>query len=761
MRYSSSNAFIFFGLLLGLLLMTLPAKSQRSVGIGTREPNENAALQIVAPGNDQGIMIPGLTTSERQNADFVSRLGATENGLLIFDSNEQRFYYWMTNRWQPILSGNLIQIAQAGEGIEIIGSELIVNTGDTDSTDDITNETLATGELEGTFPELTIVPGVITTEKLADGSVTTLKIEDNTILPQDMASPGAGKVLVTTSAGTVFWENQSLFGITFLQQGRVYVGDSGNQPSEVDMRGEGNILVGNGSSATSVPISGDVSLSSTGNVDIQPATVSSVEIENLSIASEDLADAAVSSNKIQDAAIVTAKIADDAVDGSKIADAAVGSGEILDNSIVNDDVSTSAAIDGTKVNPAFGTQNISTSGNLSAGSAVFSAKATSDVTLDTDPASTLTTKSYVDSEINGISNNLEDGNGIVDFTYNGGTTETISVNAGRGLGFDAGQLVVSPGPGLGFDGSNNLQVSGVTSSMITDGTITNDDLAAGAALQISKLQSLGNARLIVGDGTSNNAIIMSGDANMDASGQLTLTSSAATTLGLGTVASQDANSVSITGGSIDGTLIGSSTPAAGAFTTLTATNLDGDGSALTNLNASNIASGTLDGDRLPDVATGSTYNNVDDIEIDDKGRVINVTTTPSDRRLKERIQPLGSSLESIKGIKAYSYFLKERPQLGLQYGVIAQELLEIYPSLVSERRDGYLSVDYEMLVPILIKAIQEQQDQIETLKKDLSQASTEGGESEVEQLRQENQQLREEIDAIKAALGMETPGDTQ
>lgn len=44
-----------------------------------------------------------------------------------------------------------------------------------------------------------------------------------------------------------------------------------------------------------------------------------------------------------------------------------------------------------------------------------------------------------------------------------------------------------------------------------------------------------------------------------------------TNLGLGTIATQDANTVAITGGTINNTVIGSTTPAAGTFTTLTAT----------------------------------------------------------------------------------------------------------------------------------------------------------------------------------------------
>ena len=46
-----------------------------------------------------------------------------------------------------------------------------------------------------------------------------------------------------------------------------------------------------------------------------------------------------------------------------------------------------------------------------------------------------------------------------------------------------------------------------------------------------------------------------------------------TNLGLGSIATQDANSVAITGGAVDGTTVGSTTAAAGKFTTLEATGI--------------------------------------------------------------------------------------------------------------------------------------------------------------------------------------------
>jgi hypothetical protein len=72
----------------------------------------------------------------------------------------------------------------------------------------------------------------------------------------------------------------------------------------------------------------------------------------------------------------------------------------------------------------------------------------------------------------------------------------------------------------------------------------------------------------------------------------TIPSSAIT--GFGTMAEQNANNVSITGGAINGTLIGNSTAAAITGTTITASTVfAGSGASLSALNGSNISSGTV------------------------------------------------------------------------------------------------------------------------------------------------------------------------
>jgi hypothetical protein len=51
-----------------------------------------------------------------------------------------------------------------------------------------------------------------------------------------------------------------------------------------------------------------------------------------------------------------------------------------------------------------------------------------------------------------------------------------------------------------------------------------------------------------------------------------------------------------------------------------------------------------------------------------------------------------------------------------KHGLIAQEVQQVYPELVHQNANGYLGVDYQSLIPLLLKAIQEQQAQIDSLK---------------------------------------------
>ena len=51
------------------------------------------------------------------------------------------------------------------------------------------------------------------------------------------------------------------------------------------------------------------------------------------------------------------------------------------------------------------------------------------------------------------------------------------------------------------------------------------------------------------------------------------------------------------------------------------------------------------------------------------------------------------------------------------YGLLAQDVQKLFPELVEEKGDGYLSVNYMELIPLLIQSVQELSAEIEELKK--------------------------------------------
>ena len=67
--------------------------------------------------------------------------------------------------------------------------------------------------------------------------------------------------------------------------------------------------------------------------------------------------------------------------------------------------------------------------------------------------------------------------------------------------------------------------------------------------------------------------------------------------------------------------------------------------------------------------------------------------------------------EYLKDKDVDGYFVRET-----EVGVIAQEIQEVLPEVVKERDNGYLAVDYEKIVPLLIESIKELKQEIDDIK---------------------------------------------
>ena len=103
--------------------------------------------------------------------------------------------------------------------------------------------------------------------------------------------------------------------------------------------------------------------------------------------------------------------------------------------------------------------------------------------------------------------------------------------------------------------------------------------------------------------------------------------------------------------------------------------------------------------------------------------VIAFSTTPSDIRLKENFTKIENGLDVVSKLEGHTFNWKKGGDR-LSAGFKAQEVEKILPHLVDEKKlplkadddKEYKILRYEEMIPYLVEAIKEQQDQINELK---------------------------------------------
>ena len=142
---------------------------------------------------------------------------------------------------------------------------------------------------------------------------------------------------------------------------------------------------------------------------------------------------------------------------------------------------------------------------------------------------------------------------------------------------------------------------------------------------------------------------------------------------------------------------------------------------------------------------GATRIRANNTSVDITGAMLatgEVTAYSSDERLKTNISPIENAIDKVKRLNGVHYdWIDEVEEMGFSprlkhndAGVIAQDVQKVLPQAVdyapfdrlydeetgadigSKSGENYLTVKYEKMVPLLIEAIKEQQDQIDELK---------------------------------------------
>ena len=97
----------------------------------------------------------------------------------------------------------------------------------------------------------------------------------------------------------------------------------------------------------------------------------------------------------------------------------------------------------------------------------------------------------------------------------------------------------------------------------------------------------------------------------------------------------------------------------------------------------------------------------------------------SDRRFKKNISTVSGALQKLSKLNPVNYDWRqdEFEDRGFndkkQWGFIAQEINEILPELVGKDDEDFLTLNYQGFVPLLTKAVQEQQEEIDSQQKEI------------------------------------------
>ena len=96
----------------------------------------------------------------------------------------------------------------------------------------------------------------------------------------------------------------------------------------------------------------------------------------------------------------------------------------------------------------------------------------------------------------------------------------------------------------------------------------------------------------------------------------------------------------------------------------------------------------------------------------------------SDEKLKSNISKIQSPISIAKAIEGVRFEWNDKSEYTLRgkedIGLIAQNVEKVLPEAVSSNSNSELSVYYHKLVPVLLECIKDQQDQIDSLGKRIS-----------------------------------------
>ena len=591
----------------------------------------------------------------------------------------------------------------AGAGISITGTApnfTIINTGDTDPNDDLTTSSVANGDLTGTFNNLQLKAGVVGSIELADNAVETSKIQDGAVTGEKIAQMAATPGQVLKWNGTT-WAPADATLYTSLN----LIGDgSANNPLRLNSFSatDGQVLAWNSGANLWLPVddswgtqvvqkdatlSGDGTSANPLKIAHQGAQIGQVLKWNGTTWVPD--DDNVATPGSGDNWGTQTVVADNTLDGNgtnlsplRIAQQGAAAGQVL-------------KWNGTTWVPA----DDAGGNNYSAGVGISITGAAPNFTIsntgdnDNDPTNELQTLS-----LNGPVLSIS-GSGSVVYL------DTLLNNAGIGLWTASGTNIYNANTGNVGVGTTTparpLHVKGNQEALRIEGSEAGVGFANGNAASATITKSAGNFALTTLD--SSDIVMATGAGKAFYLGGLT------GNVGLGNISHPTARLRVSHANGFAGVMI--ENVGSGGQWDFRVNGLTGALELYNNFSAGISPVGVFQ--------TNGLY-------------------VPSDKSLKKDIQSVAYVLERLARLRPVYYrYNGESGNARRSIGFLAQEVEELFPELVAHNPtpDGqvYLGLNYAGFSVLAVKAIQEQQEQLEELRK-------------------KNEQLEERLQALEKRL---------
>ena len=502
----------------------------------------DAQLKTIADSTHDINELPEGFIYVGSNTNVLEELDASSDGfMLIGDGNTVK---------SVDISGD-IDIDNTGEAQiqpdAVTASEIATGAV---TTDEIFNGTILTEDIaDNAITNVKMADDAIGNAELQDNAVTTNEIALNTIIADDIADDAvttdeilngaANTVLKTNAAGDgVEWGSLTVDNIT------------GQDITSTDITVTGGV----GSALNAVTLA--LADNSVGNAEMQDNAIGSTEVIDNSLTSDDIAADAVTASEIATGAvttdeifngtILTEDIADNAITNVKMADDAIGNAELQDNAVTTNEIALNTIIADDIADDAVTTDEILNGAantvlkTNAAGDGVEWGSLTVDNITGQDITSTdITVTGGVGSALNAVTLALADNSvGNAEMQDNAiGSTEVIDNSLT----------------------SDDIAADAVTASEIATGAVDTDELAADAVTTAKILNAnVTNAKLANSDVSFGGVTLALGASDATPAFDLT-----------------DATNYpasSLTGTTLNATVVNSSLTSVGTLTDLTVTN---------------------------------------------------------------------------------------------------------------------------------------------------------------------------------------------